>query len=81
MKAVKERLYESLRQRVTYLGSTTINAPRSESEIQRNMAVLNDTSPAMEITLIVPKTPEECVQMFEICDTSDRVTTGTGDEL
>ncbi len=58
----------SLRQRVIYLGSAAINAPRSESEIQRNMAILNDSPSAMDITLIVPKCPEECVQMLELAD-------------
>ncbi|CAG2173685.1 unnamed protein product, partial [Oppiella nova] len=36
------RALPSLRQRVTYLGCAAINAPRSEAEIQRNMAILND---------------------------------------
>jgi hypothetical protein len=30
------------------------------------MAILNDSPSAMDITLIVPKSPEECVQMFEM---------------
>ncbi len=61
----------SLRQRVIYLGSAAINAPRSESEIQRNMAILNDSPSAMDITLIVPKCPEECVQMLELTDNEE----------
>jgi hypothetical protein len=56
---------------VIYLGSAAINAPRSESEIQRNMAILNDSPSAMDITLIVPKCPEECVQMLELTDNEE----------
>ena len=40
---------------VTYLGSASVNAPRSEGEINRNMAVLNDQSQmAIPTTLSVP---------------------------
>lgn len=62
----------SLRQRVTYLGCAAINAPRSESEIQRNMAILNDSPSAMDIILIVPKCPEECVQMLELAENEEQ---------
>ncbi|CAG2116049.1 unnamed protein product, partial [Medioppia subpectinata] len=71
-----------LQQRVTYLGCVAINAPRSEAEIQRNMAILNDSPSAMDITLIVPKSPDECVQMYELVPDSTPIiiTAGTGDE-
>ena len=40
---------------VTYLGSATVNAPRSEMEIYRNMSVLNEqTQMAIPVILSVP---------------------------
>ena len=40
---------------VTYLGSASINAPRSEEELNRNMAILNEQSKmSIEVTLCVP---------------------------
>ena len=48
---------------VTYLGSASVNAPRSEVEINRNMAVLNDQSQmAIPVTLEVPSTSEGTVR-------------------
>ena len=41
---------------VTYLGAAAINAPKSEVEIQRNMAVLNEqsTDQGIKISVSVP---------------------------
>lgn len=42
---------------VTYLGCALVNAPRSEVEIYRNMAILNEqTQMAIPIILLVPNT-------------------------
>lgn len=42
---------------VTYLGCATVNAPRSEKEIYRNMAVLNEQSQmSIPVTLSIPST-------------------------
>lgn len=38
---------------VTYLGAATINAPKSEPEIQRNMAILNEQSSEQGIKVAV----------------------------
>ncbi|XP_050389744.1 rab GTPase-activating protein 1 isoform X1 [Patella vulgata] len=44
---------------VTYLGCAIVNAPRSEVEIYRNMAIMNDqTQLAIPIILSVPSTSE-----------------------
>ena len=48
---------------VTYLGSATVNAPRSEAEISRNMAVLNEqTQMVIPVALSVPATSEGIVR-------------------
>ena len=46
--------------RVTYLGAASINAPRSEGEIQRNMAILNAQAQeqALEVSVSVPSNSE-----------------------
>ena len=47
---------------VTYLGSAAVNAPRSETEINRNMAILNSQSQmAIPVTLSVPSHSEGIV--------------------
>ncbi|KAH7981592.1 hypothetical protein HPB52_000102 [Rhipicephalus sanguineus] len=48
---------------VAYLGCAAINAPRSELEIQRNMAILNDQSPEqhIQVALVVPPDSEGVV--------------------
>lgn len=47
---------------VTYLGSAAVNAPRSETEINRNMAIFNDQSQmAIPVTLSVPSHSEGIV--------------------
>lgn len=49
---------------VTYLGCASVNAPRSEVEIYRNMAVLNDQSQmAIPIVLSVPSTSDGVVRL------------------
>ncbi len=48
---------------VMYLGSATVNAPRSETEISRNMAVLNEqTQEVIPVKLSVPATSEGIVR-------------------
>ena len=48
---------------VTYLGCATVNAPRSEVEIYRNMAVLNEqTQGSIPIVLSVPATADGTVR-------------------
>lgn len=48
---------------VTYLGCATVNAPRSEVEIYRNMAVLNEQSQGdIPIILSVPATADGTVR-------------------
>ncbi|CAF0875213.1 unnamed protein product [Didymodactylos carnosus] len=48
---------------VTYLGSASINAPRSEEELNRNMAILNEQSKmSIEVTLCVPDSAEGLVR-------------------
>ena len=49
--------------RVQYLGAASINAPRSEPEIQRNMAILNAEAAqqAIAVCVAVPTTPQGSV--------------------
>lgn len=52
---------------VTYLGCATVNAPRSEVEIYRNMAILNEQSlGAIPIVLSVPATADGTVSQSEV---------------
>jgi len=49
---------------LTYLGSATVDAPRSETEINRNMKVLNTQSQmAIPVTLSVPAHSEGIVRL------------------
>ncbi|XP_076436762.1 rab GTPase-activating protein 1-like isoform X2 [Babylonia areolata] len=51
---------------VTYLGCAMVNAPRSEVEIYRNMAVLNSqTQSAIPVILSVPSTSEGSVRFLK----------------
>ncbi|CAF3473913.1 unnamed protein product [Rotaria socialis] len=51
---------------VTYLGSASVNAPRSEEELQRNMAILNEQSKvALEVTLCVPDSAGGVVRLLD----------------
>uniref|UniRef100_A0A131XQY4 Putative rab gtpase-activating protein 1 n=3 Tax=Ixodes ricinus TaxID=34613 RepID=A0A131XQY4_IXORI len=52
---------------VAYLGCAAINAPRSELEIQRNMAILNDQSADqhIQVALVVPPDSEGVVAVYE----------------
>ena len=52
---------------VTYLGCATVNAPRSEVEIYRNMAILNEQSHgAMPIVLSVPANADGTVRLVYV---------------
>ncbi|XP_071518028.1 rab GTPase-activating protein 1-like isoform X2 [Panulirus ornatus] len=53
--------------RVTYLGAASINAPRSEAEIQRNMAILNAQAQeqALEVSVSVPSNSEGYVIIYD----------------
>ncbi|XP_068203529.1 rab GTPase-activating protein 1-like isoform X4 [Palaemon carinicauda] len=53
--------------RVMYLGAASINAPRSEAEIQRNMAILNAQAQeqALEVSVSVPSNSEGCVIIYD----------------
>jgi len=53
---------------LTYLGSATVDAPRSETEINRNMKVLNAQSQmAIPVTLSVPAHSEGIVRLDACC--------------
>ncbi|XP_013782186.1 rab GTPase-activating protein 1-like isoform X2 [Limulus polyphemus] len=58
---------QTLFKKIVYLGCAAINAPRSEVEIQRNMAILNEQSSdqAIEISLSVPFHSEGTVILYE----------------
>lgn len=59
---------------VVYLGCAAINAPRSELEIQRNMAILNDQASGQEdirVTLLVPPDSEGTVLVYESSTNSE----------
>jgi len=52
---------------LTYLGSATVDAPRSETEINRNMKILNTQSQmAISVTLSVPAHSEGIVRLVAI---------------
>lgn len=49
---------------VSYLGAASINAPKSETEIHRNMAILNEQSSnqvAIKVSVSVPSCSEGSV--------------------
>ncbi|KAG5896484.1 hypothetical protein JTB14_005864 [Gonioctena quinquepunctata] len=52
---------------VTYLGAATINAPKSEAEIQRNMAILNEQSidQGIKISVSVPSSSQGLVVLYD----------------
>ncbi|XP_063966499.1 rab GTPase-activating protein 1-like isoform X2 [Lytechinus pictus] len=54
--------------RIFYLGASTVNAPKSEVEVTRNMRILKEqeSENAMEIVLSVPRTAEGSVRLMEI---------------
>ncbi|XP_059143523.1 rab GTPase-activating protein 1-like isoform X2 [Physella acuta] len=57
---------------VTYLGCAMVNAPRSEGEIYRNMAVLNQHSQmSIPVALSVPATSEGIVRLLEPATNSE----------
>ncbi|CAF1416598.1 unnamed protein product [Rotaria sp. Silwood1] len=51
---------------VTYLGSASVNAPRSEEELNRNMAILNEQSHmSIQVTLCVPDNSNGVVRLLD----------------
>ncbi|XP_071500204.1 rab GTPase-activating protein 1-like [Diadema antillarum] len=54
--------------RIFYLGASTVNAPKSEVEVTRNMTILKEqeSENAMEIVLSVPRTAEGSVRLLEV---------------
>ncbi|KAF5273077.1 hypothetical protein FQR65_LT04819 [Abscondita terminalis] len=52
---------------VTYLGAAAINAPKSENEIQRNMAILNEQSSdqGIKIAVSVPCSSQGLVVLYD----------------
>ncbi|KAL3277172.1 hypothetical protein HHI36_012522 [Cryptolaemus montrouzieri] len=52
---------------VTYLGAAAINAPKSEAEIQRNMAILNEQSIdlGIKIAVSVPSSSQGIVVLYD----------------
>lgn len=49
---------------IVYLGSATVNAPKSELEVARNMTILREqeSQTAIKIVLSVPRTSEGSVR-------------------
>ncbi|XP_022920626.1 rab GTPase-activating protein 1-like isoform X2 [Onthophagus taurus] len=52
---------------VTYLGAAAINAPKSETEIQRNMVVLNEqtTDQGIKVSVSVPSSSQGFVVLYD----------------
>ncbi|CAH1983290.1 unnamed protein product [Acanthoscelides obtectus] len=52
---------------VTYLGAAAINAPKSEPEIQRNMAILNEqsTEQGIKVSISVPSSSQGLVVLYD----------------
>lgn len=52
---------------VTYLGAATINAPKSEAEIQRNMSILNEQSSeqGIKVAVSVPSSSQGVVVLYD----------------
>ncbi|KAJ8917151.1 hypothetical protein NQ315_012643 [Exocentrus adspersus] len=52
---------------VTYLGAAAVNAPKSESEVQRNMAILNEQSveQGIKISISVPSSSQGSVVLYD----------------
>lgn len=53
---------------ISYLGAASINAPKSETEIHRNMAILNEQSAnqeAIKVSVSVPSCSEGCVVLYD----------------
>ncbi|XP_019866327.2 rab GTPase-activating protein 1-like isoform X3 [Aethina tumida] len=52
---------------VTYLGAAAINAPKSEAEIQRNMAILNEQSydQGIKVSVSVPSSSQGFVVLYD----------------
>lgn len=66
---------------VTYLGCATVNAPKSEAEISRIMATLNEQGKALlEVTMSVPQSLEEKIVLYEATTDSTTGVSGAGGE-
>lgn len=51
---------------VSYLGSARINAPKSDTEIQRNMVILNEgTVEAIKVSVSIPSCSDGCVVLYD----------------
>lgn len=52
---------------VTYLGAATMNAPKSESEVHRNMAILNEqtSEQGIKIAVSIPITSQGIVVLYD----------------
>ncbi|XP_063234161.1 rab GTPase-activating protein 1-like isoform X3 [Bacillus rossius redtenbacheri] len=52
---------------VSYLGAAAINAPKSEGEIQRNMAILNEqlSEQAIKVSVSVPSSSDGIVVLYD----------------
>ncbi|KAL1138790.1 hypothetical protein AAG570_008852 [Ranatra chinensis] len=56
---------------VSYLGAATINAPKSEAEIQRNMVILNEqTVEAIKVSVSIPSCSDGCVVLYDAVSNS-----------
>jgi hypothetical protein len=57
---------------VTYLGAAAINAPKSEAEIQRNMAILNEQSSeqGIKVSVSVPCSSQGFVVLYDAVSNS-----------
>ncbi|KAJ3641745.1 hypothetical protein Zmor_028224 [Zophobas morio] len=57
---------------VTYLGAAAINAPKSEAEIQRNMAILNEQSSeqGIKVSVSVPCSSQGFVVLYDAISNS-----------
>ncbi|KAK9874669.1 hypothetical protein WA026_005490 [Henosepilachna vigintioctopunctata] len=57
---------------VSYLGAATINAPKSETEIQRNMAILNEQSIdlGIKVAVSVPSSSQGVVVLYDAISNS-----------
>lgn len=57
---------------ISYLGSAAINAPKSKTEIIRNMTILNEQSSdhAIKVSLSIPNTTDGVVLLYDASSTS-----------
>ncbi|XP_073988097.1 rab GTPase-activating protein 1-like [Rhodnius prolixus] len=56
---------------VSYLGAAQMNAPKSETEIQRNMVILNEqTAEAIKVSVSIPSCSDGCVVLYDAATNS-----------